>query len=234
MTRRPLAALDRRSSRRCRGVGPIGLGPHRRRTWPAHSIQIAAAALAMLLPLSAFAQQRAGAEQTTGVQLVEAYLSENAMQVMYGRNVDVGEFGRNDIRAGFFINEDRDLIGIADMLVDVGEPDRRPWWSLQVGPRAYGALMAVEDQDVFSIGFGGRLSYFLGRNRMTSLSLTAFYAPDIVTFGTADNIKDVAVRFDTRLTEATNVFVGYRIFEFDLPVDREVDDNVHVGIQYRF
>ncbi|HEX6993457.1 MAG TPA: YfaZ family outer membrane protein [Gammaproteobacteria bacterium] len=183
-----------------------------------------------LLPTLAFAQQ----EPEAGTQAVEAYLSEDAMQVLYGRDMDVGDLGRNQVRIGIFLNEERDLIGIADMMFDVGEPNRRPYWSLQVGPRAYGALMTIENQDIFSIALGGRLSYFLGRGRGSSIALTAFYAPDIVTFGNADNIKDIAVTLETSLSESTNLFIGYRVFEFDLEVDREVDDNMHLGVRHRF
>jgi hypothetical protein len=189
-------------------------------------------ALLSLLPFLAFGQQADSPQ--AGTQSVEAYLSENAMQVLYGRDMDVGELGRNEVRVGVFLNEDRDLIGMADMLFDVGEQGRRPYWGLQVGPRVYGALMTIENQDVFSIGLGGRLSYYLGRNRSSSVSLTAFYAPDIVTFGNADNIKDVAVGVETRLSDSTTLFLGYRVFEFDLDVDREVDDNMHLGIRHRF
>jgi len=201
-------------------------GPTISRRRPSRTVAAAVA----VLPLLAAAQD--GPE--LGAQAVEAYLSEDAMQILYGRDMDIGELGQNEVRIGVFLNEERDLIGIADMLFDVGEPNRRPYWSLQLGPRAYGALMALEDQDVFSIGLGGRLSYFLGRNRASSVALTAFYAPDIVTFGNADNIKDVSVSVETRLSESTNLFIGYRVFEFDLAVDREVDDNLHVGIRHRF
>lgn len=193
---------------------------------------LAGGALIALLPLLAFGQRAEGPQ--TGTQAIEAYLSENAMQVLYGREMDVGELGRNEVRVGVFLNEDRDLIGMADMLFDVGEQTRRPYWGLQVGPRVYGALMTIENQDIFSIGLGGRLSYFLGRNRASSVSLTAFYAPDIVTFGNADNITDVSVGVETRLSDSTSLFLGYRVFEFDLDVDREVDDNMHLGIRHRF
>lgn len=199
-----------------------GLG--RRRTW-------AVAAAAALLPVLAMAQ---GDEPAPGSQAVEAYLSEDAMQVLYGQSLDIGELGRNDARVGVFINEDRDLIGIADMLIEIGEQRRRPNWSLEIGPRAYAALMSIENQDVFSIGLGGRLSYRLGRNRAAGISLTAFYAPDIVTFGNADNIKDASIRLEARVSDSTDLFIGYRIFEFDLEVDREVDDNMHLGVLHRF
>jgi hypothetical protein len=185
--------------------------------------------LAVLACSAATAQPAAEPEQG-----IEAYISQDALQALYVRDIDVGEFGENEFRAGFFLNEDRDLIGIADMLVDVGQPERRPYWALQVGPRVYGALLSVEDQDVFAIGIGGKLSYFIGRDRRSSASVAAYYAPDIVTFGNADDVTDITVQFETQLTESTRVFVGYRTFEFDLDVDREVDDGVHVGIRYDF
>lgn len=191
---------------------------------------IASAALLIGAPSLVFGQQTAGGE----TQGFEAYISEDALQALYVRNMDVGELGTNDVRVGFFINEDRDLIGLADMLVDVGEPDRRPYWQLEVGPRVYGALLAVEDQDIFAVAVGGKLSYFLGRSRNTSVSASLFYAPDIITFGSADNVKDVSIRLETQLTDATRIFVGYRNLEFDLALDREVDDGMHVGIHHSF
>lgn len=191
---------------------------------------LACAALLGSAPSLVLAQQGAESQE----QGFEAYISEDALQALYVRNMDVGELGMNEVRGGFFLNEDRDLIGLADMLVDVGEPDRRPYWSLQVGPRVYGALLSIEDQDVFAIAVGGKLSYFIGRNRSTSVSATLFYAPDIISFGNADNVKDVSIRLETQLTEATRVFVGYRNLEFDLAVDREVDDGMHLGIQHSF
>ncbi len=203
---------------------------------PVLGIVSLAAAAALLTPDDTAAQQerREPQSRSTDMQLVEAYLSEDAMQVLYGQSLDIGELGRNDARVGVFINEDRDLIGIADMLIEIGEQRRRPNWSLEIGPRAYAALMSIENQDVFSIGLGGRLSYRLGRNRAAGISLTAFYAPDIVTFGNADNIKDASIRLEARVSDSTDLFIGYRIFEFDLEVDREVDDNMHLGVLHRF
>src|SRR5690606_9608403 len=204
---------------------------------PVLGIVSLATAASRISPADAKAQQdhsRHVQGRSADVQLVEVYLSENAMQVLYGRSLDIGELGRNDARVGIFINEDRDLIGIADMLIEVGEQRRRPNWSLEIGPRAYGALMSVENQDVFSIGLGGKLSYRLGRNRAAGISLTAFYAPDIVTFGNAVNIKDWAIRLEARVSDTTHLFIGYRIFEFGLDDDREADDNMHLGILHPF
>jgi len=194
-----------------------------------------ATALTIAVCGPAFAQpgdQEATPEPTQGI---EAYIAKDAMQVLYARNMDVGELGMNDLRAGFLFNEERDLVLIGDMLVDVGRPERRPKWALDVGPRVYGAQLNIENQDVFAIALGGELSYFLGRNRVTAVSVSAFYAPDIITFGNADSVTDIGIRFETNLTESTRIFVGYRSLEFSLPdFTHEVDDGAHIGVRYRF
>ena len=179
------------------------------------------------------AQQR-GDRVTTTDHAIELYLSDDALQAQYVRTLDLGDFGPTEIRGGFFYNEDRDLIGIGDLLAFVGDDVGVRSLELRVGTRVYGAFLAPENQDIFGVGLGGEAQYFLNSSRTTSVTLALFYAPDIVTFGAADDVKDVSLRFMTRLRNGTDVFVGYRSFEIDLPIDREVDDNLHVGLRRSF
>jgi hypothetical protein len=193
---------------------------------------IASAAIIGTLSVPAFAQP--GDSVPQGHE-VEVYLAENALQAMYVTELDVGELGMNEIRAGFLFSEGRDFILTGDMLVDVGQRPERPRWTLDVGPRVYGALLNVENQDIFAIAVGGRLSYLFRQNGATTMSVSAFYAPDIITFGNADNAVDVSIRFETQLTPATRIFLGYRSFEFDLlDAKRKIDDDVHIGFRRRF
>lgn len=188
--------------------------------------------LAAAWPLSfASAQQRTGVDSEQGL---DVYLSEDALQALYARTLAVGQVEDARVSVGFFINEARDLIGIGDASVNVIDPTRRRHWGLAVGPRAYGALLSVEDQDIFAIALGGKASYYFTDDRDTAVSLSMYYAPDIVTFGTADNVTDVSVEFETRLTERMRIYVGYRTFEIDLTVDREVDDGLHLGLRGNF
>jgi hypothetical protein len=171
---------------------------------------------------------------TTLDHAVEMYVSDDALQARYVRTLDLGEIGPTEVRGGFFYNEDRDLIVSGDLLALVGDEVDAPRFELRVGTRVYGAFLAPEDQDVFGVGLGGEAEYFFNRSRTTSVQLGVFYSPDIVTFGSADNVKDASVRFITRLRDGTDVFVGFRSFEIDLPIDREVDDNMHVGFRRSF
>ncbi len=196
-------------------------------------------ALACVLAGPAIAQdggrQRIGDRVQTIDHAVEFYISDDALQALYVRTLDLGDFGPTEARGGFFYNEDRDLIATGDLLLPVGDEDEElESFEIKVGTRVYGAFLATEDEDVFGVGLGGEAEYFFNRSRSVSVKLTLFYAPDIATFGQADNVKDASLRFMTRLRDGTDVFVGFRSFEIDLPFDREVDDNMHVGFRRSF
>jgi hypothetical protein len=204
----------------------------KRRWLEGRRVALWAALLAVAGPLTA---QQGDNDVTTMDHAIELYLSEDALQAQYVRMLDLGDFGPTQLRAGFFYNEDRDLIGVGDLLASIGDDVNVRRLEVRVGTRVYGAFLALEDQDIFGIGLGGEAQYFLGSSRSTSVTLALFYSPDIVTFGAADNVKDVSLRIMTRLGNGTDVFVGYRGFEIDLdPEDREVDDNLHVGFRRSF
>ena len=182
----------------------------------------------------ALAQQQGDNRVSTLDHAVEMYISDDALQARYVRTLDLGELGPTEVRGGFFYNEDRDLIVSGDLLTSFGDEIDARRFEVRVGTRVYGAFLALEDQDVFGVGLGGEAQYFFNRSRSTSVQLSVFYSPDIVTFGTADNIKDASLRLITRLRDGTDVFVGFRSFEIDVDPDREVDDNMHIGFRRSF
>jgi hypothetical protein len=197
-------------------------------------------AAAVVLVPAALAQQPAPrtqqpAPRTSIDHAIEAYISEDALQALYVRAMNSDELGPIDVRAGVFFNEQRDLIGIADALAEVGDPQPTQRLVFKVGPRMFGAFLNEEDEDIFGVGVGGEARYYFNRSRTTSVALNAYYAPDILTFGAADNVQDVSVRLETELRDGTDVYIGYREFEIDVRGgDREVDDNIHVGFRRRF
>jgi hypothetical protein len=190
----------------------------------------------LALPGFASAQQdvRDRLDARTLDHAIEIYLSDDALQAQYIRTLDLGEVGPTEVRGGFFFNEDRDLIVTGDLLARIGDLAEQRVIEVRAGTRVYGGFLANEDEDVFGIGLGGEAEYFFGRDRDTSIKLALFYAPDIVTFGQADDVKDASLRLQTELRDGTDLFVGFRVFEIDMPVDREVDDNMHIGFRRSF
>lgn len=196
-------------------------------------IGTAACVSCMTLHFSAVSAQDEPFVSQPGDHGLEAYVSNEALQALYTRGADIGELNGTELQGGFFLNEARDFIGIAGLLTTLGEPDQSSRWLTEVGPRAYGALLD-QNRDVFGVGIGGRISYFLSADRSTAVTVGGWYAPNILTFGEAEDIKDVGLEFQTRLTSSVNVFVGWRTFELDLDVPREVDDGIHLGFRGTF
>ena len=195
---------------------------------------IGCAAVALAAAGSALGQDTGGRRVTTTDHAVEFYISNDAMEAQYVRMLDLGELGPTQMRAGFLYNEDGDLVAIGDLLADVGDEIDARALELRVGTRVYGAFLAPEDQDVFSVGLGGEAQYYLGSRRNASVTLGLFYGPDIATFGTADHVMDVSLRLMTRMHNGTDVFVGYRSLEFGVDPARRVDDNLHLGFRRSF
>ena len=127
---------------------------------------IACLGLALAATAPAVAQQDDGQKRVTTIDhAVELYLSDDAIEAQYIRHLDLGDLGPTEAKAGFFYNEDRDLIGIGDLLVNVGDDVGVRALEVRVGTRVYGAFLAPEDQDVFSISVGGEAQYFIDRAR---------------------------------------------------------------------
>jgi hypothetical protein len=166
---------------------------------------------------------------------VEGYVSNIALQMQYVREFGVEGLGPVEARAGALYTEQRDLIGMGDLLAYLGDQAERRLIDVSVGTRVYAAFLNEENEDTFGIGFGGEAEWFFSRDRRTSLKASAYYTPDILTFGIADNATDWSVRLLTRIRENTDVFVGYRSLQFETRVgDREVDDHLHVGFRRVF
>lgn len=220
-----------------------GLGARRMR--PNRMLGAALASLAMLAAASAGAQQQRGSAERVGERLdervdsvsrsIEAYVSDDALQIQYIRELRIDNFGPIEARGAVFYNEQRDLVATADALAYIGDQARQRQIEVSVGARAYAAFLNTENEDTFSMGLGGEAQYFFGREARTSIKLALFYAPDILSFGIANDIEDASIRLQTKVRDGTDIFVGYRALEISTTLgDREVDDSLHIGFRRNF
>lgn len=165
----------------------------------------------------------------------EIALSDDTLQLRYidsGANIDVGRGSR--VSGGFFLSESRDIVLSGDVLFPVQLDFAR--LQILLGPRAYAALLEDENTDVFAVSVGAELRYELDRNSGLALAGQAFYAPDILTFGSANNLTDLSARLEIRLQPRLTAFGGMRWFEFDLTEggQRTLQEELLAGIGWRF
>jgi hypothetical protein len=192
------------------------------------------AALAVSLALVANlaeAQERDSAEDSIG----ELALSNDTLQLRYETGGGMVGVDRSRFSGAFFLSEERDIVLSAGLAfpadIDLGPV------SVAVGPQVYAALLDDENSDVMSVSIGAQVRFWLSRSRALALAGHAYYAPDILTFGSADNLTDLSARAEIGLGDKVIAFGGMRWFEFDLTEgggERTLQEEVFVGFGYRF
>ncbi len=68
-----------------------------------------------------------------------------------------------------------------------------------------------------------------------SPSWAAYWSPDVLTFGEADNLTDFMARAEMRLADRVTGFVGYRWFTLDQldREDRDLQNELFAGINWQ-
>jgi len=164
---------------------------------------------------------------------LELALSNDTLQIRYnGAGETVGADSAR-LNGAFFLSEDRDIVLSAGLLFQSGLDLGR--LQIVVGPQIYAALLDEENSDVMSVTLGTEIRFRL--TRQFAVSGQAFYGPDILTFGSADNLTDLSARLEFAAADRIEVFAGMRWFEFDLTEgegEKTLMEEVFVGIGYRF
>lgn len=164
---------------------------------------------------------------------LELALSNDTLQIRYtGEGETVGADSAR-LNGAFFLSEDRDIVLSAGLLFQSGLDLGR--LQILIGPQIYAALLDEENSDVMSVTLGAEIR--LGLTRQFAVSGQAFYGPDILTFGSADNLTDLSARLEFEAADRIEVFAGMRWFEFDLTEgegEKTLMEEVFVGVGYRF
>ena len=197
---------------------------------------IALALCGTLLSVNTLAQQAESQQGSEVPAKAELSLSNDTLQLRYFTGGSkVGAASNSQASAAFFLSEARDLVLSGDLLFPI-DLDIAPV-SILLGPRAYAALLEDENNDVMALSVGAEVRVLIERSWGLAVVGHAFYAPDILTFGSADNLTDLGARLEIRATPRLVVFAGMRWFEFDLTDgsgERTLQDEALVGAGWQF
>jgi hypothetical protein len=170
-----------------------------------------------------------------GGAMAEMAISDEALQLRY---VDRGDYvGVDDtqLAGAFFLSEDRDVVLSAGLQFPT-DLDLGPL-TFTFGPQLYAALLDEENSDIMAVSVGAEARFDLVRSLGLAVAGHAYYAPDVLTFGSADNLTDLGARLELGLAERLTLFGGMRWFEFDLTEgggERTLQDEAFAGFGYRF
>jgi YfaZ precursor len=189
------------------------------------------AAILILATHAATAQQRDSGRAASG----ELALSNDTLQLRYLGSGQVVGVGGAQFTGSALLAEQRDFVLDAGLLYPMEFGINR--LQVKIGPQVYAALLQEENDDVMAITLGTEVRFFIDPSRGLAVSGQAFYSPDILTFGSADNLTDLSARVEVNVAEKVQAFVGMRWFEFDLTEGRgkrTLQDEAFVGVGYRF
>jgi YfaZ precursor len=139
-----------------------------------------------------------------------------------------------EVQFGLFWDENRDLVASGRYYLEA-DALRFDRLSLKFGPVGYAAMLSAENSDVFSIAIAAEARFELLRRPGVEIVGEVAYAPDILTFGTANKLWDVTARVQLPLADRITGFAGYRQFQIDLlEGTNELEEGFHLGIRYQF
>jgi YfaZ precursor len=164
---------------------------------------------------------------------VELSLSDEAGEVRYRAPTSIGGQPNTEAQYAVFLSEDRDIVGSAAVLFDT-DLDFGPV-QLRLGPQAYAALLDEENEDVFALAVSASLRFDILKSRGIAIVGSANWSPDILTFGSADNLTDFMARAEMRLSDRVTGFAGYRWFRLDLTMRERntLQNELFAGIHYQ-
>lgn len=181
------------------------------------------------------AAQSESQEEIPSGHEVDVSLSNDTLELKYltgGKKVGVQD---SRFSGAFFLSEDRDIVLSAGLTFPLDFNFGR--LSLLAGPQVYAALLNEENNDVMALSVGAELRFVISEKRDFAVAGHAYYAPDILTFGSADNLTDFSAQAEIEIAKQMKAFVGMRWFELDLTAGggtQTLQDEVYVGLGYRF
>ena len=185
----------------------------------------------LLLATTSYAQRSDSSTRPTG----EVAMSNDTLQLRYISSGEAVGVGGSRFQGTFLLTEDRDIVFSGGLLfptsLDLGR------LKLTIGPQLYAALLQDKNNDVMALSVGADLRYLLNRQSGLAIAGQAFYAPDILTFGSADRVTDFSARVELNVAPRLVGFGGMRWFEFDLTNGagkRKLQEELFFGVGYRF
>ncbi len=164
-------------------------------------------------------------------------LSNSAAQFKYG--VPSGIAGKSSLFASFLYNDNSDYLADAGLLV-LNEEGNTPGLSLGIGAKVVAASLskvAPSRKFVSGVALGAQVRFEIPTDRRFAVIGELNYAPGIISFGSADNFSQAAIRGEFSISPLTQAYIGYRNSKFgmvdNLP-DGELDNGAHVGVRLSF
>ena len=201
--------------------------------FPGSSVVLVCSAM-LIQALPAFGEEPLPAGVT---RAAEATIGNDIAQFTYFTPAPINGV-QSSLDYGALIANSRQFIGTTALLFrsDLGILAN---FELDAGPKAYLALLqgtGTAKSDVAAISVGASARFDLYPPWGVAVFGSFFYSPNVLTFGSANNIYDLTAGAEARLASHLVAVGGYRWLKFtiELQSDNRLSNELFVGIRWQF
>jgi hypothetical protein len=163
-------------------------------------------------------------------------LSNTTAQFKYG--VASGLAGKSEVYAELMYNDKNSVIGGVGLLV-ANDEVKVPGLTIGIGAKVVAATVkdTPSRKNNSAVALGAQVRYELPAERRVAFAGEAYLAPQIITFGDADQYRQYGARAEFSVSPQLQVYAGYRKTWFSLKNsggDAVLINGPHVGVQMSF
>ena len=170
---------------------------------------------------------------------VELYVGGESLQLSYLSQISLVGSSFQNYNLNLLFTNDRDIVASAGLMVPGLLSGAFPtWFDFSIGAKGYFSLLSEPAKlDVFTLAPGIDARFTIPTKIPMYIYGSFFYAPEILTFGDADEMFDFTARYEVRVVSSAVIFVGYRLLRYEAKYsgeDVDTDDGLHIGVRVTF
>ncbi len=167
---------------------------------------------------------------------VDVNLSNDTAYMKYASTLNYNGYGRTDMEIGALYTEAGDVMGSFGMFMTGEAGSDVPGLGFGLTVRLYAMNLDAPDASLAAVALGGGATYKPAPGSRFGVTAYINYAPNITTFGDAENLMETGLRAEYEVLPGAAAYVGYRLIRTELVGlgDIDLDDGGHVGLRLSF
>lgn len=176
------------------------------------------------------------ASNTALADTFDINLRDTAAQFQYSAAMGTSTLGKSSMHIGYLYTSHSNSNSYADfgMLVKDEVSPNTPGLSVGVGVK--GVLAKASTKSATAVALGGLVHYAPPAIPKVGLVASAYWSPNILTFGDADRTVETGMRVEYEVIPQATAYVGYRKINLGLKStgDAKLEEGMHIGVRLSF
>ena len=162
-------------------------------------------------------------------------LRDTSAQLQYHASLGTATLGKSEMHAGYLYTTktNNSFIDFGILVKDEVGADA-PGFIVGVGVK--GLLAKANASRTTALALGGLVRYSLPTAPRVGIVGTAYWSPNIMTFGDADRTTETGLRAEYEIIPSATTYIGYRKITLGIKGagDAKLEEGMHIGVRLTF